>query len=126
MQIASDRDRTLIPTLSQSTGRGRVGASVARWILAIAAAAALDSYGARVIRESGLEQFVRGHRWIAATLKSPGTYYFTLAIAAIVLFAHRDKWRAAIFVLLATAVSGVNGLVKWVVGRHRPFKSPDE
>ena len=101
-------------------------ASVIIWIVAIALAAMLDARGAAFVRSSGLEEFFRDHRWLAAALKSPGTYYFTIAIAAIVLFARRDKWRSAVFILLATAVSGVNGAVKWIVGRHRPFKSPDE
>src|SRR5438034_7020217 len=114
MQTVPDASRTLTPTLSQSTGRGRKGAALL-WFLAIAIAAAVDASAAHLVRDSGLEQFFREHRTLAAMLKSPGTYYFTIAIAVIVGFAHRDKWRAGIFLLLATAVSGVNGAVKWIV-----------
>src|SRR5437763_2354002 len=124
MHIAPDRDRTLTPTLSQSTRRGRTR-SVLLWIVALDLAAALDSSAAHFVRDSGLEQFFRDHRTLAAVLKSPGTYYFTIAMAVIVAFVHRGKWRAGVFLLLATAVSGVNGAVKWIVGRHRPFKPLD-
>jgi membrane-associated phospholipid phosphatase len=116
--------KALSPTLSQSTGRGRKGALLIG-LPVLAIAAALDSPTAHFIRDSGLEQFFRNHRTVAAVLKSPGTYYFTTAIALIVAVVHRRRSRAAVFVLLASAVSGVNGAVKWIVGRHRPFKPPD-
>ena len=35
---------------------------------------------------------------------------------------HPWRWRAAGFVALSGAVSGINGAFKWVVGRQRPIK----
>jgi len=95
------------------------------WIVALVFAALIDSRCARSVRQSGLEHYVFEHDVLKAVLKSPGTYYFTVTIATIVAFLHRTRWRAGLFVLLATAgISALNGAVKWMVGRYRPFKAP--
>lgn len=46
-------------------------------------------------------------------------------VAILVAALHRQHLRAAAFVVLATAVSGVNGAIKWIAGRTRPFKLHD-
>ena len=94
-------------------------------IVAIALAAVFDRATAQAIRDCGLEQFIRDHATLKATLKAPGTYWFTLCVAAVVVVMHRAHWRAAIFLLAATIVTAVGEVVKWLVGRYRPFKLPD-
>ena len=47
---------------------------------------------------------------------------FAAAMAVVALFARGRDWKSAIFVILATAMSGMNGLVKWIAGRTRPYK----
>jgi membrane-associated phospholipid phosphatase len=100
-------------------------AIIVSWLTAITAAAWIDAAVATTVRSSGSEQFLRSTRYLAAILKSPGTYWFTVVVALAVLWKHRLRWRAALFFLLATAVSAVNGAIKWLVGRYRPFKVVD-
>jgi membrane-associated phospholipid phosphatase len=99
-----------------------------RWILfvvlaivAMALAMLCDARVAQWARDSGAEHFLQTHKGLQKTLKAPGEYYFTIVVALIVALAHRLRWRAGAFVLLATAVSGLNGLIKWIAGRTRPF-----
>ena len=82
----------------------------------------MDSPVARFMRDSGVAQFVQAHSALKWLLKLPGEFYFTAVVAIVVSLTNPLKWRAGGFLLLATAISGVNGLLKWVVGRTRPFK----
>src|SRR3954454_24501385 len=95
------------------------------WVIALAVAAMLDAPVAAFIRGSGIESFVSSHRELRRTLKVPGEYWFTI-IVMLALLLHRMNWRASLLMLMGTAVSGVNGLTKWVVGRIRPYKLFDD
>ncbi len=57
-------------------------------------------------------------------LKWPGEYWMTavLAVGAMLMTRPRE-WQAGAFVLLCGTLSGVNGLIKWIAGRARPFKA---
>src|SRR5689334_22728951 len=97
------------------------------WLAAITSAAAFDRPVAEWVRAKGLEGGPQAHRaWSAnhrranAALKLPGEYYVTLGAAVALGLLHPLRWRAAGFVALSGAASGVNGLLKWVVGRYRP------
>jgi membrane-associated phospholipid phosphatase len=92
------------------------------WILGIAVAACFDRAIAVWVHAHEVDAWMRSHALLADILKVPGLYYFTVAVAVLAAIAHPLKWRAGIFVVLATLVSGVNGFIKWVVGRTRPFK----
>jgi membrane-associated phospholipid phosphatase len=94
-----------------------IGAS----IIAIAIAAALDRAVADWAFNSGAENFLDTHKVVRTVLKAPGEFWFTIVVAIVVGVVHKLKWRAGAFVLLGTAVSGINGLIKWIVGRTRPF-----
>lgn len=96
--------------------------SALAWLAAIACAALLDLRVAHWVRDSGLQQWMASHRLVGEIIKSPGSFIFTLAVAPAVMFLHPLRWRAGGFLLLATIVSGINGLLKWVAGRTRPFK----
>src|SRR2546423_12390295 len=102
--------------------RANVIVAIIVWLLAIAVAAIFDRPLAIWLRDSGVAEWVRSHKLLAEIIKAPGDYYFTLALAVIVAIAHPLRWRAGGFVLLATVISGINGLSKWIVGRTRPFK----
>ena len=104
--------------------RAKVIVAIIIWLAAIAAAAAFDRPVAIWMRDRDVAEWVRSHKLLAEILKAPGDYYFTLALAVIVAIAHPLRWRAGGFVLLATMTSGINGLMKWMVGRTRPFKLP--
>ena len=92
------------------------------WIIALIAAMSLDSRVAIFVHAHNIDDFLHTHKVLREALKAPGEYLFTIAVAILVTFVHRAHVKAAIFVLLATAVSGVNGVIKWIVGRTRPFK----
>lgn len=59
---------------------------------------------------------------LARLVRSPGDFRFTLAVAGVLLILHRDRWKAAGFVLLSGIASGSNSLIKWVFGRTRPLR----
>jgi membrane-associated phospholipid phosphatase len=90
-------------------------------IVAIVIAAVLDRATAAYVRESGIERFMRTHDPLTEVLKAPGTYWFAVVCAAVVLLIRKPKWHDAAFVALAPLVSGLNGATKWILGRHRPY-----
>ena len=104
--------------------RRRFILAVLAWFIVIALAACLDRSVANFVRNSGIQNWILSHHAFAETLKAPGTYYFTIAIALLATLIHPLRLRAGGFLLLATLVSGINGLVKWIAGRTRPFKLP--
>jgi len=106
--------------------RGRINfAILLAWIIALAIAGSLDSAIAGFVRSRGLESFMASHKHLRDVLKMPGEYGFTVAVMVLFLL-HRLRWRASVLILLGTTLSGVNGFIKWMVGRIRPFKLFDE
>jgi membrane-associated phospholipid phosphatase len=104
------------------TRAARVILCVAVWIVAIALASVFDAPVARFMRESGVADLLRSHAVLRVPLKAPGEYWFTIAVAVLVTRVHPLRWKAGLFLLATTTVSGVNALAKWTVGRTRPFK----
>jgi membrane-associated phospholipid phosphatase len=102
--------------------RTKVILAIVLWFAAIALAAAVDRPVAMWLRNSGIPAFLESHAWLKTALKVPGEFYFTVIVAFLVAAAHPLRWRAGGFLLLATLVSGLNGLTKWIAGRTRPFK----
>jgi membrane-associated phospholipid phosphatase len=97
----------------------------AAWLGAIVIAGTLDAPVARAVRASAIDQFLHHSYLLECVLKAPGEWWFALIVAAAVAWMHASGWRSAAFVLVVTLLSGVNGLLKWVVGRTRPFKLLD-
>jgi len=93
------------------------------WTIAFVVALLLDTRIARFDHDSGLARFVEG-KWWAELLKAPGVIWFTAVTAALLLVFRQVRWKQAVFVLLAGIVSGTNAVVKWIVGRARPYKLP--
>ena len=59
---------------------------------------------------------------IAKVIKWPGDFRFTLAVAAMIVAVDRKNWRVAPSLALGGMIAGlVYTLVKWTVGRTRPF-----
>jgi membrane-associated phospholipid phosphatase len=98
--------------------------AVLAWLVAIVVAALLDRAVAVWVRDSGVQQWMTSHNTLKYIVKLPGEFFFTAAVAIVVALIHPLNWRGGAFLLLATIVSGINGLVKWIVGRTRPFKLP--
>ena len=95
-------------------------------VIALVIAAVFDGAVANFARNSGAENFLETHKNLQKVLKAPGEFGFTIVVAIGVGFIHPLKWRAGAFVLLGTIVSGINGLIKWIAGRTRPFHLTDE
>jgi membrane-associated phospholipid phosphatase len=91
------------------------------WVLAIMGGSLLDRPVSQWLNDSGIAKFVRYYRY-APIVKAPGTYYFTLALAAVVWLAHSRGWRAAALMLLTGVPALLNCFSKWVFGRARPFR----
>jgi len=96
---------------------------VIAWIAAIAASMLLDSPIASAAKSAGVAGWLRSSP-VGTILKIPGEYWFTAALAlfAMYFYARRPKWHGGAFVLICGLLSGVNGLIKWIAGRARPFK----
>lgn len=90
------------------------------WMLALAAGLALDTSVANwVDRTIPIRQAMPLFR----ILKAPGHFLFTLSIAAALAIWHPWRWRAGGLLCLCGMLSGLLGaLMKWGVGRTRPFK----
>jgi membrane-associated phospholipid phosphatase len=95
----------------------------ATWIIAFIIALSLDYSVAHWVHTSGFGKHVEG-KWWAQVIKEPGEYWFTMAVALLLVLARRVRPKHAVFILLAGIVSGANSLVKWIVGRTRPYKLP--
>src|SRR5690349_2506237 len=98
-------------------------APILLWLAAIAVAAVFDSTVAAWMHGHGTDTYLKSHKLLREALKLPGYYAFTVALAVGILLLHSMRWRAAIFLLIGTALSGLNYVIKWIVGRARPFKS---
>ncbi|CAN5602969.1 hypothetical protein BH10PLA1_BH10PLA1_21580 [soil metagenome] len=101
----------------------RTFVAVGLWIAAIGLSFLADGWVATAARAHGVPDFLKS-TGLAAVLKIPGEYWFTavLAIVAMIYYPRRPRWHAGAFVLLCGLLSGVNGLIKWIAGRARPFK----
>ena len=96
------------------------------WLIAIVIAVCADARVATLMRTTGVAGFLEHHKAISETLKIPGFFPFTiLAVLPMVVWWHRQRWGAGLFVLIVTVLSGSNQLIKWIAGRTRPFKPPD-
>jgi membrane-associated phospholipid phosphatase len=76
---------------------------------------------AEFCRDSGLAEWIDRGFW-AKLFRFPGEYVLTLTSALALLIFHRLHWRAAGLVVLSGVPGAINGLLKWVAGRSRPFK----
>jgi membrane-associated phospholipid phosphatase len=94
---------------------------IAAFILAMGAALAVDVPVSRWVHDSGIGTLLNGqYKWVQRSIRVFGDFrFFTLISAAILLILHRS--RAAAAVVFSGIFSGSNGIVKWLVGRYRPF-----
>jgi dolichol-phosphate mannosyltransferase len=86
-------------------------------VLAILGVLALDRPLAELWRDTGVGPVVdrlKVFRWC-------GEYWVTAICAAVLLFFHAQTWRAAGFLMLCGIAGLLNGTLKWVAGRPRPF-----
>jgi undecaprenyl-diphosphatase len=91
------------------------------WLAALVIAVLLDRPLAVALRDSGIAQSIKQAVFWRELAKAPGYFSFTAIVALALALWHRLKWRAAVFIVLCALVSGANAIVKWMVGRFRPF-----
>ncbi len=85
----------------------------------------LDRRVALAVQDSGIDSMMRG-KWYAEVLKTPGTFWFTIVVAITAFISRRLSLPEVLFVTLAGISSASNVIVKWIVGRTRPFKLPGD
>lgn len=81
----------------------------------------LDADVARRLHDSGVASSADAWRW-KWLFKAPGEAWFVLVIAIAVVPLHRWRLFAAGWIVLASALSGLHVILKWMVGRTRPFE----
>jgi membrane-associated phospholipid phosphatase len=123
-------------------GRRRGWLVVGLFIVAFAAALAVDVPVSTWVHDSGLAAWMKSRWWVAervtlplniranfSLIRFPGNFMFTIVACAVMLAVARAEgvargerlWRKAAIVFLAGIFSGINSPMKWVVGRIRPF-----
>lgn len=114
-------------TFQVPSSRKTPGAVARLWLLAAICvvlfliALSLDRTVATAVHDSRFDTAIRG-RWFAELVKVGGTFGFTAAVAGAGLLLRRLSPAQSLFIALAGVMSGINGLIKWIVGRTRPFK----
>lgn len=94
------------------------------WFTGFAAGLSVDRVIAQSIHDRGWDDKIH---WSATTqkvvkaTKIPGTYICTILIAVGIGLLHPLRWRAASLIAVSGALSGLNSLLKWIVGRRRPI-----
>lgn len=81
----------------------------------------IDGMLATWIRRVGIDALLRGKGWVEA-MKVVGTFWFVATVATVVWVAHPRRGRAAGLIVLAAVPGLVNMILRWTVGRARPFK----
>jgi membrane-associated phospholipid phosphatase len=100
------------------------------WCAVFAVALTLDRPVGRWVVDSGLGPTLKSKDWkwltragwLPGVGRLPGSFLtFTIPASAILVLRGKKFWRPAAFVFLGGAFSGVNQVLKWIVGRPRPF-----
>jgi len=78
---------------------------------------------ARYVVTSGLGPALKSNwQWLARTIRIFGNILKYTIPAAVILALRGRKWfKPAAFVLVGGALSGLGQILKWIVGRPRPF-----
>src|SRR5258706_4326842 len=99
----------------------KIAAPMVVAIVLVGAAALMDVRVAAWVHARELGPAVRESR-IAWWVKRPGDFRFTLVLGAVLIAINRKHWRGAVLMLASGAMGGLlYTLVKWSVGRTRPF-----
>jgi membrane-associated phospholipid phosphatase len=81
----------------------------------------LDATVARRLHDSGFAESADALRW-KWLLKAPGEAWLVAIVAVAVTPLHPWKLLAGAWIALAGALSGLQVVIKWVVGRTRPYE----
>jgi membrane-associated phospholipid phosphatase len=87
----------------------------------VAAATTLDRRVAEGVRNLHIKPSIM-HSFAVDAVKTMGVYWTTVAIAVLVAWKNRWRWRAGVFILATGLICLLGNLIKWMIGRTRPFK----
>jgi membrane-associated phospholipid phosphatase len=121
---ANPSDARILPARSGEAATRRTALFACLWLLAITTAFALDRSLAVGLRDSGIASAIKFGGWPKDVAKFSGYFWAPLIIAVALLIWHPLHARAAMFISLCALVAGSNSIVKWLVGRYRPFFLP--
>jgi membrane-associated phospholipid phosphatase len=93
---------------------------------ALSLAAVADRPVARALANPDWHNWIKSHQTALDIIKFPGDFRCTAMTALLVAALHRRHLRGAAFHLASGAAGLLNSLVKWSVGRSRPFRLPGE
>ncbi|GIW76237.1 MAG: hypothetical protein KatS3mg104_1300 [Phycisphaerae bacterium] len=112
----------------------RVCSSDRRWVLLlplgmllVLGVMSLDIPLAHLVHYHGVRYWIDDYQfspvgwYVGRLMRQPGEWWPTVLCAAFLLFVHPQTWRAGGFMLLAFFPGAINGVLKWVAGRHRPY-----
>lgn len=104
--------------------KSRVWIWVILWLSLFLFAIAVDRPVEKWAYASGLAPAMKSNwHWLAKTIRVAGNFFtFTLPAAAILFLLERKRWQLATFILVCGALSIMAPILKWVVGRPRPFR----
>jgi membrane-associated phospholipid phosphatase len=108
--------------INRSARSPRVALLAVLSLVLLVGALSVDGQVAIWIRRSGLESFVLAHYEIKEIIKVPGVFWATCAWALLIGMFHRLHWRGAAFVVASGTIATFNTILKWCVGRLRPYK----
>jgi len=95
------------------------------WVVVFLIALPLDRPISTWTHQSGFWEIVK-HSPVSWCIKAPGTFYFTIALAVLVLIQKPWHWRGAAELWISNLLAGLcYSIGKWAVGRTRPFKEVD-
>jgi membrane-associated phospholipid phosphatase len=81
----------------------------------------LDGPVATWVHTHGIDTAIEGH-WITDRWKSPGGFGFTVVVVIIAMAIGKIDLRDGGFILLCGLLAAADVVIKWVIGRTRPFK----
>ncbi len=104
----------------QSIDRKWIGIGLI-WAALFVIALMLDAPVATWVHTHGIDTAIEGH-WITNRWKSPGNFGFAICVVIIAMAMGKIDLRDGGFVLLCGILAAADVVIKWVVGRTRPFK----
>lgn len=104
-----------------------------RWVLAVPVAfiatllvMTLDAPIAHLCHAHGIRHWIDDYQtsafgwYVGRLMRQPGEGWVTIASAVCLFLFHPQTWRGGGFMLLVFVPGAINGVLKWVAGRHRP------
>jgi membrane-associated phospholipid phosphatase len=93
------------------------------WAMLLCAAFFVDRSVATWVHETTpLDKHFRSIRALIFLIRIPGDFRFAVAIAIVLAIVHPQRIWAAAALFASGMATGINPVIKWITGRHRPIK----